>query len=262
MMKTDVEFISQARDHTFIDSWYELTTSSHFWFQWRMLAAAHQLASMKLPLNKPLRALEVGCGTGVLREQFEAETDWIVDGCDLDHNALSRATSGRGRILYYDVTDEFEQLKCAYDVIILFDVLEHIEKTRPFLESILKHLKPNGLFLVNVPALQSLYGKYDEAAGHVRRYKKDSLAKEFADTNLEIEDMRYWGFSLVPVLLLRKLINKLMRHQSSDEIIKSGFRPPLDVVNKTFRTLMRVEAFLLKAPPLGSSLLMIGRKGS
>lgn len=259
-MKTSVEFISQARDHTFIDSWYELTTTSHFWFQWRMLAALCQLGSLNVPLDTPTRALEVGCGTGVLREQFEAETDWTVDGCDLNYSALCRITGGRGRVLYYDVTEELEQLKSAYDVIILFDVLEHIERTRPFLESTLEHLKPNGLFLVNVPALQSLYSRYDEAAGHVRRYNKKSLAKEFADIGLEVQDMRYWGFSLVPVLLLRKLIQKLRSNQSSDEIIQNGFRPPREAINKMFQALMRVETFALKAPPIGSSLLMLGRK--
>ena len=259
-MKTNVEVLSPTRNHAFVAGWYELTTPSHFWFQWRMLAARLQLKSVGIRLDKKMHALEVGCGTGVLRTQFEAETSWTVDATDLNYDALCKVEMGRGRVLHYDVREELKQLTETYDVAILFDVLEHIENTRPFLKSVLAHLKPNGYLLVNVPAVQLLYSKYDLVAGHVRRYDKKSLSSEFHGLGFRVVDLRYWGMSLLPLLVLRKVIQKIMVDQTSEQIIRTGFRPPGALLNKMFCMLMRTEAFIVKVPPLGSSLLMVGRK--
>jgi SAM-dependent methyltransferase len=257
-MTVNVEKLSQIREHEFIQSWYELTDSSHFWFKWRMAAALKQLDRLSIGRDQELQALEIGCGTGVLRAQFEAATRWVIDGTDLDYGALCQAQPGRGRILYYDIREE--KLNEAYDIVILYDVLEHIEDTQPFLRSVLKHLKPGGLLLINVPAALSLYGDYDRAAGHVRRYTRKTLGREFSGLNLRIEDLRYWGFSLLPLLALRKLIQRLSGHRSLDDIIQSGFQPPNALVNQLLGVLMSIETFVLSAPPFGSSLLMVGCK--
>jgi 2-polyprenyl-3-methyl-5-hydroxy-6-metoxy-1,4-benzoquinol methylase len=50
------------------------------------------------------------------------------------------------------VLEKREEFRNQYDVAILFDVIEHIEPTRPFLEAVLFHLKPGGILLVNEPA--------------------------------------------------------------------------------------------------------------
>ena len=259
-MSESVEIISQIQDHSFIESWYDLTDASHFWFNWRMVAALRQLNDLGVPLKSELRALEVGCGTGVLREQFEAASNWVVDATDLDHAALSKARPSRGRTMYYDIFEEVEELKEAYDVLILFDVLEHIQNTKPFIRSLLKHLKPGGLLLINVPAMQPLYSDYDKVAGHMKRYSKRSLREEFIDFNLKIEEMRYWGFTMLPILFVRKLLLMILKNQSTDQIIQRGFRPPNAFTNSAFKRIMRAETAILPKPLVGSSLLMVGRK--
>lgn len=259
-MSESVEIISQIQDHSFLKSWYDLTDASHFWFKWRMVAALRQLNDLGVPLHSKLLALEVGCGTGVLREQFEAATSWIIDATDLDHAALSQARPSRGRTLYYDIFEEVEELKEAYDVLILFDVLEHIQDTKPFIRSLLNHLKPGGLLLINVPAVQSLYSDYDKVAGHVKRYSKRSLEEEFTDFNLKIKDMRYWGFSMLPLIFARKIVLMIQKNQSTDQIIERGFKPPNAFVNNLFTWTMRAETASSPKPPLGSSLLMVGQK--
>jgi 2-polyprenyl-3-methyl-5-hydroxy-6-metoxy-1,4-benzoquinol methylase len=262
-VSASVEVITRRVEQPFLESWYELADESHLWFRWRMAAALAQLRRLGLPLGRSLRALEVGCGTGVLRSQFEAATSWTVDGADLDYDALCRAAAAaRGRTLYYDIREEAAGLVEAYDVLILYDVLEHIEDARPFVASLLRHLKPGGLLLVNVPAVQALYGDYDRAAGHFRRYDKAGLAREFDGSGVEVVDMRYWGFGLLPLLLLRELMLKLNRRGSSEEVVRRGFRSPHPLVDKVLGALMRAESRVLRNPPLGSSLLMVCRKGA
>lgn len=254
-----IEFISRVEEVTFPDEWYRLSNPEHFWFQWRFKAALRQVRDVGQSTSAPALALEIGCGQGVLRDQFEAATPWTVDATDLHLPALTGAGRGRGRTLYYNVLEEAPGFVGAYDVVILFDVLEHIVETGPFLRSVLRHLKPGGHLQINVPALGGLFSAYDVAAGHVRRYDRDSLVAELAGRDLRVLDVRYWGLSLVPLLLLRKLV--LRGTRSAEQTIRSGFRPPGRLTNALLRGLMRVETALFARPPLGTSLLLYGRKG-
>jgi SAM-dependent methyltransferase len=254
-----VEHVSEVRENPFPDQWYRLTGPDHFWFQWRLTAAVGQIRDVGIPTARALKALEVGCGTGVLRDQLEAVTAWDVDMTDLHLDALRCARRGRGRVLYYDILEQRAGFVAAYDVVILFDVLEHIDATQPFLDAVLNHVKPGGFLLVNVPALGSLFSAYDRAAGHLRRYDRLALAAELAPSRLEIRDMRYWGLSLVPLLALRKLL--LSRVGSTDTVIRTGFRPPGQVAHALLKGVMRIETLLAGGgTPMGSSLLLAGRK--
>jgi SAM-dependent methyltransferase len=175
----------------FPGDWYDLNSADHFWFQWRIEAALRQFRDRGLATTAPLRVLDVGGGRGVLRDQIEARTSWIVDLVELNQAALASAAPGRGRHLYYDVRDVRPDLLGSYDAAILYDVIEHVEQPRALLDAVARHLKPGGLLLLNVPALQSLFSAFDVAAGHYRRYDRRTLTAELA--GWEILDLRYWG---------------------------------------------------------------------
>ena len=240
----------------FPDEWYALASADHFWLQWRVRAALRQIETVGLSRRDPLRVLDVGGGVGVLREQLEAETAWIIDITDLHPSAVAGARGGRGRNLRYDVTEHRPGMLGVYDVVLLFDVLEHVPRPVPFLESLRRHLKRGGCLLVNVPALRVLTSGYDVAAGHLRRYGRASLAAEVRPAGFEVIDARYWGMSLVPLLLLRKLV---LGGRSGPEVIRAGFRPPGAWVNAFLRALMHAETALLSRPLLGTSVLLAAR---
>ena len=256
----NVEIISTSPSHSFAGEWYDFATESHFWFQWRLAVLLESLRRLGLAKGEKLNVLEVGCGTGALRDQLESATNWTVHGTDLDKSALSRVKPGRGRTMYYDICEERKPFLEAYDIVILFDVLEHIQNTQPFLASLLRHLKPNGLLLINVPALQSLYSIYDETVGHVRRYNKKTLAEEVRAFNVRVEDLVYWGFTMVPLLGLRKMLLRILAKKSSAQKIECGMKPPSPFVHRILRTIMRSETAVVSNPPIGTSLLMAVRK--
>ena len=87
----------------FAEDWYSYNTTSHFWFDWRFRAVRKLLATARLPLDKNLTVLDIGCGTGIVREQLEGLTAWTIDGTDLNLGALARIKPGRGRTFYYDI---------------------------------------------------------------------------------------------------------------------------------------------------------------
>jgi len=175
----------------------------------------------------------------------------------VDLNALRLCDLRGGRIFYYDVREKRQDFKDAYDLTILFDVLEHIEDTRPFLEAVLYHTKPGGTLLVNVPALMTFYSVYDEVAGHCRRYTKQTLAQEFVRLNATVVQQAYWGFSMLPVLWVRQ---RLLRGKPRDQVIQSGFVPPNPIVHTLLKAAMMTELAVIKSPPLGSSVMCAIRK--
>jgi 2-polyprenyl-3-methyl-5-hydroxy-6-metoxy-1,4-benzoquinol methylase len=255
--RPSLEEISTVQESAFPGDWYDLSDPHHFWFTWRLNAALRQIDHLGLDRRSPLRVLDIGCGSGIFRDQLETATNWAVDATDLNLDALRRAGPGRGRLLYYDVLEQRPEFRDRYDVVFLFDVIEHVEQPRPLVGAAAAHLRKGGMLLVNVPALQALYSAYDVAAGHHRRYAKPSLVRESQEGGLEVRDVRYWGLSLLPLLLLRKL---LLGKVPSPETIRQGFQPPNRLVNTMLATLARVEAGLLARPPLGASLLMAAQR--
>jgi SAM-dependent methyltransferase len=250
---TRIEQLSIAPEVGFPGDWYDLNSADHFWFQWRIDAALRQFRDCGLATGAPLRVLDVGGGRGVLRDQVEARTSWIVDLVELNQAALASAAPGRGRHLYYDVRDVRPDLRGAYDAAILYDVIEHVEDPRGLLDAVACHLKPGGLLLLNVPALQGLFSAFDVAAGHYRRYDRRTLREEVA--GFELLDLRYWGLALVPMLFVRKLLLRA----PTGETIRRGFGPPGALSGFCLRTIAAVETTLLPRAPVGTSLLAIAR---
>jgi SAM-dependent methyltransferase len=211
-----------------------------------------------LPLDGSLRGLDIGSGIGLLRDQVEARTAWTVDLVDVNVPALEAARVGRGRILCYDILEKRSDMAGRYDFALLFDVLEHIAETRPFLEAVLHHLRPGGYLLINVPAIPRLFSQYDAAANHQRRYSASSLRAELDGLGVEVSDVRYWGLTVVPLLAIRKW---LVRNRTANgEVIRTGFHPPNPLVHAALRLLALAETTLLRRPWRGTSLLLAGRR--
>jgi SAM-dependent methyltransferase len=141
---------------------------------------------------------------------------------------------------------------------VLFDVLEHLPEPRQLLRSTLRHLKPGGLVLVNVPALPGLTSAYDLAAGHLRRYTTASLATELSGPGLDQRLLRYWGLSLIPLLAARKLVVA----GGGPATIQRGFQPPLAAINAALVGLMHLETRVLRTPVAGTSVLYAGIKAA
>ncbi len=232
----EIEFISRDRSIDFPDEWNEISSDQHFWFEWRSKALFMQLKRLSIPIEDKLLALDTGCGSGILRRQMEEKTNWTVDGTDLNNDVLARNTSIRGRTLCYDV----------------------FEDPKPFVTSALKHLKAGGFLLMNLPSINFLFSDYDRAVGHYCRYGRNSLRAVFKDLPLNILDMCYWGLTLVPLMALRTLFSPLLRKQS--DIVKTGFKPSGPITHSILRFLMNAETSIIKQPPLGTSLLLIGQK--
>lgn len=254
---TQVEILSQSDPTNFTEVWYDLADDNHFWVRWRFNFFLREIRRLGLDTTSPLTGLDIGCGPGAIERQLAADTAWRADGCDLNRAALALHSGNAGRVLYYNTHDRRPELREKYDFLIMFDVLEHIERTEPFIEAAIHHLKPGGYVFVNVPALPRFYSNYDTAAGHYRRYDKTLLRQHLVEAGLTLCSMRYWGALLLPALIARKIY--VDRISAPDDIIRAGFHPPNRIVSAVLSAALACET-ILPSVPIGTSLLAIARK--
>jgi SAM-dependent methyltransferase len=92
----------------------------------------------------------------------------------------------------------------SLDLVVAYDVLEHIEDDAAAAKGVFQLLKPGGLFLVAVPCDMKLWSAHDVAVNHVRRYSRAGLLGLLTGAGFEIEDARSWMVLLRPAVRLRR----------------------------------------------------------
>jgi len=85
-----------------------------------------------------------------------------------------------------------------FDSIIMINVLEHLLDDSGILASLKGSLSPEGKIILYVPALNSLFGEWDDLAGHFRRYSKRELEDVIAEAGLAVVDSRYVNLVAIP----------------------------------------------------------------
>jgi len=253
-----VRIISLRDNFHFVREWYELSSADHFWIQWRFQVLKKMLTRLALPVNESLRGVDIGCGNSVLRQQIESATQWSMDGFELDQYALSMGTQTRGQLYLYDIRDRNPDFEEKFDVISMFDILEHYSDPDSFLRDTLFHLKKGGYCIINVPAVELLRSRYDEVAGHELRYSVKILRRHAERVGFRVLDVRYWGFSLIFPLWVRRYV--VSAYEDGGEVIKKGFTPPGKLAHVLLKLMGKMETTLAPWVPLGTSVLMIAQK--
>jgi len=228
------------------DWWFDIATPGHFWIR-RRFEVMKRLADSIVRAARYVA--EIGCGNGLLQKDVEDHYGVPVAGFELNELALQKNVSRLSPLYCYDIHQREPQFRAHFDLLFLFDVLEHIENESAFLQSVKFHLSDSGTLLVNVPALEFFRSDYDRAAGHVRRYSARQLHEALERNGFKIKGSTYWGLPLVPLLLARKAIAL----PGSDG--KSGFDSRGPHTNDLLGLLARVEP--IPQSLLGTSVMVV-----
>ena len=94
-------------------------------------------------------------------------------------------------------------LSMAFDMVVLSEVLEHVDDDATALARCFSLLRPGGRLLVTVPAHPELWTDMDALIGHRRRYTRDELLARLRDAGFDIERVLTWGFPLTGFLAHR-----------------------------------------------------------
>jgi len=250
-----IEYLSPPAEVSMADRWFEIASVDHFWVR-RRFEVLQRLAGELITGSQEIA--EIGCGHGLLQRQVEDAYARAVTGFDLNENALKQNICRRSKVCCYDIFQKDPALKAKFDVIFLFDVLEHITDEDRFLNALLFHLRPQGKLVINVPAGQWAFSPYDEAAGHVRRYSIRTLSESAGRNGLVTQEWTYWGLPLVPTLMLRKLW--LMGQHEQNRIITTGFDTQSTAINSVLLALSHCEWIPQRL--MGTSLMAVFQAAS
>lgn len=99
----------------------------------------------------PGRALDIGCGPGYFLK-IAQNSGWEVYGVDLSWEAVKKARQLlKTQLIYNKSTQKVNFKNNFFDLITVFQTIEHLPIPRDFLEEVRRILKPRGLVLINTP---------------------------------------------------------------------------------------------------------------
>lgn len=175
-----------------------------------------------------MRILEAGCGSRS-NIRFDEGVRWT--GIDISAKQLERNSGLHEKIQGDLQVHRFEP--ASFDMIVCWDVLEHLDRPPEALQRFADSIAPNGLIVLKVPNLDSMKGRLTRILGHgvhVAWYKylygreriqqadggpfptylRDSVAprelRRFASqAGLEVAFESYYDFSTAPQVRRRKL---------------------------------------------------------
>lgn len=149
----------------------------------------------------PCRVLEIGCGPGMLLHEIGLR-GFQCTALESSAAALSIAkkiAADTGSSTEF-LSDPGADWAGKFQLVMAFEVLEHIEADEAVLADWTSWLAPGGTLLLSVPAHQDRWNARDVWAGHVRRYERADLVSKVRQAGLELESIECYGFPLANFL--------------------------------------------------------------
>jgi SAM-dependent methyltransferase len=203
-----------------------------------------------------LRMLDAGCGTGF--NLVALARLGRASGIDLSPEAIGFCRERGVRVARASLL-ALPFAANSFDAVTSFDVIYHdwVSDDRAAVAEMVRVLRPGGLLLVRVPALEALRGAHDAEVLTRRRYTRRELCRLLEDCGLVVLRSTYCNSLLLPLLFARRTLDRLLGHEGSDV----GFLPaPLE---RLFRGALAVEAWGVRRGfrfPLGASVVALARK--
>lgn len=199
------------------------------------------------------RVLEVGSGTGNITQFLCLEGREVVasDVLPSYRHTLSDLFGDRPNVAVrrYDLSEDAPQefLDHPFDTVVCLNVLEHIEDDLHALGQLRGVLKPGGRLALLVPAHRILYGEFDKAVGHYRRYEKSEVLEKLERAGFSVGRIRFFSLlATLPWLINGRLLKR--------DYLPAGQASLADILVP----ILKLERFV--GPPFGLSLIAIAQK--
>ncbi len=222
-------------------------TADNFWFR-----AKYKLIRLLMEKNcnknseEPLKILSIGTGTGddlKILQSFGNNyvTDILPEALEIvpDNLCFEKRLADACNLPY---EDNF------FDIVVSFDVFEHIENDVQAVSEVHRTLKKGGSLVYSVPAGPKLFSSHDVALEHFRRYDKKMVKNLFA--NFESAKLYSWNTLLYPLIAISRIKNK-----NAEPKVDHPKLP--GIIDKLFYLLILFDNFLIKRGlnlPVGVSI--------
>lgn len=207
---------------------------------------ASKARAMRRFLGKPsgTRILDVGAGSGFFSKHLLAHSGaqeaWCVD---ISYDADSEVHEADKVIHYLRAVDPVDA-----DLVLLMDVLEHVDDDEGLLREYAAKVPAGGHFLITVPAFRCLWSGHDEFLGHKRRYTLSQLEQVVRSAGLEIEQSAYYFSLVLPIAAALRLAQRTHRTRHA---AKSQMHAHHPFVNGLLKSLCSIELPLFRFNRVG-----------
>lgn len=124
----------------------------------------NQLAAAQRHIDlKNARALDIGCGGGLFLAHLQAEGTQVT-GIELSDTRAYYATTKHGfKVVKRPIEDDYwTSLHGTFDIVSLWDVIEHVNYPLATVQAAAKMLKPGGVLLIDTPCRDAFYHRFGE----------------------------------------------------------------------------------------------------
>ena len=231
--------------------------AAHWWYAARREILHGQLERLHLPPGADI--LEVGSGTGANLDLLAGFGNVVALEMTPEAIALAEARDasqpGRVTMRQGHCPEDLAAITQRFDLICLFDVLEHIENDVDSLARLPALLKPGGRLMLTVPAYQWMWGPHDEYFHHKRRYDCRLLADRCRAAHLAVARLDHFNTLLFPLAVLDRLVAKLTGRRSC------ATRVPPRPLNAVLHRVFGLERHLLDHVhlPFGLSIFLLAQ---
>jgi 2-polyprenyl-3-methyl-5-hydroxy-6-metoxy-1,4-benzoquinol methylase len=208
--------------------------ANHWYYRSKVKAIRHLLYQTNIKT-----ILDVGAGSGFFSRQLlsnsTAENAWCVDiSYDCDSDALEA-----GKPIHFRRSVE----AIDADLVILMDVLEHVDDDVGLLRSYVDKVPRGSLFLISVPAFRFLWSEHDDFLEHKRRYRLSQIEDVVENAGLTVKYGAYYFGAVFPIAASIRLVEKIFRKKSHQP--RSQLKQHTLIVNETLAYLSSVELPLM-----------------
>ena len=165
-----------------------LDHSYGYWKRARLVHASH-------PQGGPL--LDVGCATGDFLHMMRRMGPWKVQGVEVSTGAAQQARECYGLNVCAGELADAAYPDSHFDVITIWDVMEHVHDPARTLQEMHRILKPGGLAIIRVPNIATwdarLFGPYWvglDAPRHLYIFSPTTLEAFLQKTGFRVQKMR------------------------------------------------------------------------
>lgn len=168
-----------------------------------------------LGLQKDHTIIDVGCGKGLFVDALKKEGYQKATGYDF----------------FIEEYSDVSVLKKAFDIVVSYDVIEHIEEPRQFLDMLIGMVKPGGMLMIGTPNSHEI-DLYEEPSVpelsqpfHRHIFSKDLLIQMVLKNSFKIVDIntRSYFDTLIPFVNLKFMWTCL---NASGGMLDSAVEPP------------------------------------
>ena len=203
----------------------------HWYYQTKKIPFEKFVLDVVKANRNPVNLVDVGSGSGFFMHEIDRDFPnafkkaFLVD-IEYSDKEIEETKGSRFEKLR-ELPDTIEN-----SVVVLMDVLEHLESDLNMLTEIRKRCVGKNYFFITVPAFKSVWSGHDVYLGHYRRYTRKTLREVLKKAGYSIQSVHYlYGLIFPLVWIYRRFQKDRMNPKSDMSAVGAGTNKALKLIN-------------------------------